>query len=80
VTGWGIMFICGMVLRCADTPKQTRLESGPVTTDLTTTVVQSYSSLRNDVKPVHSLLSSPWYYGLLCIVCVCGLNLIPTIF
>jgi len=21
VTGWGIMFICGMVLRCADTLK-----------------------------------------------------------
>jgi len=37
VTGWGIMFICGMVLRCA--------ESGPVTADLTTTVVQTTLNL-----------------------------------
>jgi len=48
VTGWGIVFICGMVLRCV------RLESGPVTEDLTTTVVYSYKVLTHDVKPVHS--------------------------
>jgi len=47
VTGWGIMFICGMVLRCADTFK-TRLESGPVTADLTTTVLHSSKLLVND--------------------------------
>jgi len=39
VTGWGIMFICGMVLWCAFALKQ--LESGPVTVDLTTTVVHT---------------------------------------
>jgi len=56
VTGWGIMFICGMVLRCAGTLK-TRLESEPVTADLTTTVVhtRSYKLLINNIKPVHSL-------------------------
>jgi len=37
-----------MVLRCADT----RFESGPVTADMTTTVVNSYKWLRNDVKPL----------------------------
>jgi len=31
VTGWVIMFICGIILL------KTRLESGPVTADLTTT-------------------------------------------
>jgi len=31
-----------------------RLESGPVTADLTTTVVHSYTFLINDVKPVQS--------------------------
>jgi len=41
VTGWGIMFICGMVFR---------LESGPVTADLTTTVIHNYKLLINDVK------------------------------
>jgi len=35
---------------------KTRLESGPVTADLTTTVVHSYQLLINDVKPVHSLM------------------------
>jgi len=44
VTGWGIMFICDMVLR---------LEPGPVTADLTTTVVYSSKLLINDVKPNH---------------------------
>jgi len=34
VTGWSIMFICEMVLQCAGI--KTRLESGPVTADLTT--------------------------------------------
>jgi len=55
VTGWGIMFICGMVLFCAGTFK-TWLESGPVTADLTTTVihVHSYKLLINNVKPVLS--------------------------
>jgi len=37
---------------------KTRLESGPVTADLTTTVVHSYKQLINDVKPVHSLIQS----------------------
>jgi len=32
-----------------------KLESGPVTADLTTTVVPSYKFLINDVKPVYSL-------------------------
>jgi len=32
-----------------------QLESGPVTTDLTTTVVHSSELLINDVKPDHSL-------------------------
>jgi len=50
VTGWGIMFICGMVLRCAGT-----LKPGPVTADLTTTVVHSSKLPINDVKPDHSL-------------------------
>jgi len=31
------------------------LESGPVTADLTTTVVHSYKALKNDVKLIHSL-------------------------
>jgi len=53
VTGWGIMFICGIVLRCTDT--QTRFEPGPVTADLTTTVIHSYNLLVNNVKHVHSL-------------------------
>jgi len=34
---------------------KTRLESGPVTADLTTTVVHSSKLLINDVKPDHSL-------------------------
>jgi len=34
---------------------KTGFESGPLTADLTTTVVHSYKSLINDVKPVHSL-------------------------
>jgi len=33
------------------------LESGPVTADLTTVVVHRYKSLKNDIKPVHSLVS-----------------------
>jgi len=32
----------------------TRLESGPVTAKLTTTVVYSYKLMRNDIKLVHS--------------------------
>jgi len=34
---------------------KTRLESGPVTADLTTTVVHSYKLLINNDIPVHSL-------------------------
>jgi len=34
---------------------KTRLVSGPVTADLTTTVVHSYQLLINDVKSVHSI-------------------------
>jgi len=61
VTGWGIMFICGMVLRCDGTLK---LEYGPVTADLTTTVVHSSKLLINDIKPDHSLtLNSMHGYG-----------------
>jgi len=57
VTGWGIMFICGMVLRCANIKKK-RLKFGPVTADLTITVVHSSKLLLNDVKPDHSLTES----------------------
>jgi len=32
-----------------------RLESGPVTADMKTTVVHCYNLLINEVKPVHSL-------------------------
>jgi len=38
-----------MVLQCAG-KLTTPLESGPVTTDLTTTVIHSYKLLINDVK------------------------------
>jgi len=55
VTRWGIVFICGVVLRCAGTLKP-RLESGPVTGDLTTAVVHSYKLLINDFKLVHTNL------------------------
>jgi len=37
---------------------KTWLESGPVTADLTTTVVHRYKLLINEVKPVYSLESS----------------------
>jgi len=51
VTGWGIMFICGMALRCAGNLKSC-LESGPVTADLTTTtVVHSYKLLVTTWNP-----------------------------
>jgi len=49
------MFICGMVFDGVISLK-TRLESGPVTADLTTTVIHSYKLLINDVKPDHSLM------------------------
>jgi len=57
------MFICGMVLPCAGTScfpgkhstLKPRLESGPVTADMTTTVVHSSKLLINDVKPTHSI-------------------------
>jgi len=50
------MFICAMVIWCAVTLK-TRLESGPVTADLTTTVhvVHRYKLLKNGVKSIHLL-------------------------
>jgi len=44
VTGWGI---------------KTQLESGPVTADLTITVVLSSKLLINNVKPDHSLKIKP---------------------
>jgi len=44
VTGWNIVFNCGMVLWCAGAIKS-RLESGPVTADLTTTAIHSYKLL-----------------------------------
>jgi len=53
VTGWGIVFICGMVLRCAGT-----IKSVPVTADLTTTVIHSAKLLINAVKPANSLMHS----------------------
>jgi len=49
------MFICVTVLWCAGIFK-TRLESGPVAADPTTTVVHSYRYVA--VKPVHSLTHS----------------------
>jgi len=47
------MLILGMVLQCAGTLKF-HFESGPVTADLTTTVVHRYKLLRNHVKTLHS--------------------------
>jgi len=52
VTGWSIIFICGMVLRCAGVYK-TRLESGPFTADLTTTDIH-----RHKERQTHSLTHS----------------------
>jgi len=49
------VFICGMVRRSVYWHLKTRLESAPITADLTTTVVYSYKLLINDVKPVRSL-------------------------
>jgi len=37
---------------------KTRLESGPVTADLTTTVIHSYKLLINNAKFFHSLISN----------------------
>jgi len=57
VPGQGILFICGIVIWCAG--KLTHgFESGPVTADLTTTVVHSYKLLINEVKPVHTQLNN----------------------
>jgi len=55
VTGWGNIFICDMVLRCAGDLKPSLIESRPITAYLTTHVVHSYKLLIHDVKPVHSL-------------------------
>jgi len=71
VTYGGVFLICGMILHCAGTLKvKTWLETGPITADLTTTVVHtcSYKSLINDFKPIHSLhvhVSAAWYFGVL---------------
>jgi len=48
------MFICGMGLWCASTIKPGLSLVRPVSEDLKTTVVHSYKSPLNDVKPVHS--------------------------
>jgi len=55
VTGWGIMLICGMTDTSVCWYFKTRLESGPVTADLTTTVVHSYKLPMNDITHVRSL-------------------------
>jgi len=62
VTGWGIVFICGMVLRCAVLVLKLRFESRLVTVDLTTAAVDSYKLLINDVKPVNSLTRLVFLY------------------
>jgi len=54
------MFIYSMVLRCAGTLK-TWIQSGPVTVEMTTTVVHSYNFLINCIKPFLSLIHSPTY-------------------
>jgi len=72
------MFIRGIVLRCAGTMK-TRLESGPVTADLTTPVVHSSKLVIHDVKPDQSFThifrySSPLLCPVLSLslsLCVC---------
>jgi len=53
VTGWCIMFICGILLT---TGIKAQLESGPDTADLTATVVYCYKLLRNDVNPLTKLI------------------------
>jgi len=45
VTGWGIIFI------------KSQLESGPVTANLTTTVVHTSKLLINDVKPDSKIIN-----------------------
>jgi len=56
VTWWGIVFICRMLYLYTGYIKN-RSESGPVTADLTTNVVHTFSFklLINDIKPVRSL-------------------------
>jgi len=50
------MYVCGMVLRCAGKLKAGLSLAGPVTANLTTTVVHSSKLLINDVKPDHSYI------------------------
>jgi len=55
VTGWGYhVYLRHGTSVCWHT--KTQLESGPLTSDLTTTVVHSFKLLINDVKPDHSLI------------------------
>jgi len=49
VTGWGIVFNCDMVLRCAGNLISGLSLDHAVTVDLTATVVHSYTSLTKDV-------------------------------
>jgi len=56
VTGWGILFICAMVLQCVGTVKAgLSLDQLHCTLDLTTTVGHKYKLLIKDLKPTHSL-------------------------
>jgi len=57
VTGWGChVYLCHGTSVCWQFQNiKTGLESGPVTTYLTTTIVHSYNLLIHDVKSVHSL-------------------------
>jgi len=55
VNGWGILFICRINGTLVYWHIKTQIESGPVTVDLTTTVVHSYKLLINDINPDHSL-------------------------
>jgi len=63
VTGWAIMFICGIwyfgVLGI-----KTQLESGPVTTDLTTNVVHSSKVLIKSICILRFLASEQKTQGL----------------
>jgi len=49
------MFICGIFDTSVCWYFKTKPESGPLTADLTTTVVHSFKLLRKDIKPVHLL-------------------------
>jgi len=51
------VLICDTVLQCAGTLKMSFSLQGPVTADLTNSVVHSSKLLTNNVIPVHSLKS-----------------------